>query len=223
MKKFLPIAGATLALALALTGCSAGADTDDAVAPKKTSSATPTPTPTAEPTDEAKDTQAPATSAAGVVVTFEGQGEKGADGEYAKYPVEIAVTVPSITPLSAAELESIVTIADDDQKNTFAAFDFYKVIVNETYVSGNDPKFQATYTSYKAIDAKGAELNNLPLIGFDWCASSSFEKDFVTGTPNESCLIGAVAKGGEAPAGVQFSQYGTDTDAYDGTPIVIFK
>lgn len=219
MKKLLPIAGVTLALALTLTGCSGG----DA---KESSKESPKPTNSSSSTATPEDTEKPDSStpagADEVIVTFDALGEKGADDEYAHFPVDIAVTVPSITPLSDTELAGIMEVADADQKNTFAAFDFYKVIVNETYISGDDPKNQATYTNYNVIDADGAQLNDLPLIGFDWCESSSFSEDFISGTPNESCLIGAVAKGAEAPAGVQYAQYDTKYDPSEGEPVAIY-
>lgn len=216
MKKILPIAGAALILALALTGCSAGSSTPAKVTHKSDKATTAPATPKSEKTPDVK----PEKNADGTVVTFTGQGEKGADGEYAKFPVKIAASVTSIEKLSDTEMQSILSVAKDDAKNTLSAFDLYKINVHEVYVSGDDPKFQASYTDYNVVDAKGVKVNDLPLIGFDWCKSNSFTKDFITGTPNDSCLIGAVAKGAAAPAGVEFSQYGTPSEK---APIVIFK
>jgi hypothetical protein len=227
MKKLLPFAGVTLALALALTGCTNADEPAATKSPTATKSATATPTPSAtpsaEPTATATATEKPEDAKAEVEVTWQALGEKKENDEYVKFPVKLAVTVPSIEKLSDEELEEVNAVADDEQKNTFAAFDFYKVNVEQTYVSGKDPVNQSSYTDFDVVDAKGVELNDLPLIGFDWCATNSFSEDFVKGTPNKSCLVGAVAKGAEAPAGVQFSQSDTKYDAADGKPETILK
>lgn len=212
MKKILPIAGATLVLALLLAGCSA--DNSAPPASKASKSATPTPSPTASKTPPVKPV------AGEVAITFIGQGEKGADGNYAKFPVQIKTSVTSITKISDAEMQSILSVAKEETKTVLTAFDLYKVVVHEIYVSGNDPKYQSSYTEYNVLDSKGVRANDLPLIGFDWCKSSSFTKEFVTGTPNESCLLGAVPKGSDAPSGVQFAQYGTPSEK---APIKILK
>lgn len=216
-KKTLPILGAGLILALTLAGCSSADAPAKTKAPTSSSSTAPAKDSSTKP---APKDEKPATSKDGVI-TFSGQGEKDATtGEYAHYPVEIAVKVGSIEKISTAEHDALYAVAKPDQQKAFDAFDLYKVNYTETYVSGNDPKYQATYTSYKAVDKDGVKITGLAVIGFDWCKSNSFTKDFVTGTPNDSCILAAVAKGGAAPAGIQFSQYGTPSEK---TPIVILK
>jgi hypothetical protein len=231
MKKLLPVTGVTFALTLALAGCAA--DSAPEVSVKLEAPVTATPTPSASPSVEPEATPAPeATPSEGdpevaalkpLEVTWQGLGEKKENDEYEKFPVKIAVTVPTIEKLTDEELKTVTDLADEAQRNTFAAFDFYKVNIEQTYVSGKDPVNQVSYKDFDVIDSKNAVVNDLPLIGFDWCTANSFGTDFITGTPNKSCLVGAVAKGSEPPAGVQFSQVDTEYDATDGKPVVILK
>lgn len=154
-------------------------------------------------------------------VTFTGQGlEKGDDGEYPKFPVEIEAVVSNIEAASDAERAELLETANDSTKATLEAFDLWKVYVSERYVSGEDPAHQASYTSYKPVNGEGVVLNEVSAIGFDWCKSSSFKPEFVDGEINVSCLLTLVPKGGEAPAGVHFSQYGTESGE---NPVMISK
>lgn len=218
MKKLLPLAGATLALALVLTGCSSSADPEPSKAPS--------PVQTTEPDadgDTGSDGAETDEAVAGetVRITYTALGEKQEDGEYSHFPVEIDVKVASIDAISQAEHDELMNEANEDSKSTLAAFDYYKVLVEETYVSGDDPAHQASYTSYDPVTESGAKLNSLPIIGFDWCKSSAFSKDFINGETNTSCVLAAVAKGEPAPAGVRYAQYDTDYDPSNGTPAVI--
>jgi len=225
MKKLLPVAGVALALTLTLAGCTNSDPSENTTATKKpthSSSATATPkatkTPTATPSATAK-----ADKSGPVEVTFTGLGDKKTDGQYDKFPVKMAVSVTGVEKLNDAELKSIEEASDSQQKNTFAAFDFYKVNIEEKYISGKDPKNQASNTAYYPIDENGTKINNLPVIGFDWCSPGSFSDTFAKGTPNKVCIVGAVAKGSPAPAGVQFAQQDTPYNSYDGKPAEIFK
>lgn len=221
MKKLLSITGVALALTLTLAGCSNGDDGKNASPkPEKTTSATPTPSPTDDADEKGDTTKGPAV-AEGAVITYEAQeSEKNEDGEYDKFPVKIDVQVKSVDPVTEDELKSLMDVATDDQKTSFPAFDFYKVNYAESYISGKDPVNQATYTNYKAIDTEGTPVTKLSIIGFDWCKSNAFSKDFIEGTPNKGCIIGGVAKGNQPPAGIQFSQFGTDSEK---EPVDIYK
>jgi len=226
MKKLLPVAGVALALTLTLAGCSNSEPAGDATAsskPTKSSSASAVPKVTKTPAPNATPSATSTAKAGPVEVTFTSLGEKKADGEYDKFPVKMNVEVTGVDKLKDDELKSIEKASDAQQKNTFAAFDFYKINIQEKYISGKDPKSQASNTSYYPIDEEGTKLNNLPVIGFDWCSPGSFSEDFVKGTPNKVCIVGAVAKGSPAPVGVEFAQQDTPYNSYDGTPAKIFK
>jgi len=224
LKKALPIIGLGLAAALTLAGCSSDPAPTKEIDKPSTSAPSETPSETEAPSDDkTPDPAKPGASTGATEVTYIGLGEKGEDGEYTHFPVVISVKVDSIDLISEAERASLYETATDEQKTRLDAFDYYKINYTETYVSGDDPAYQASYTSYDPVNASGTKLTSLALIGFDWCPANSFSKDFVNGTPQTSCLLGAVAKGDTAPAGIQFAQSGTATDAYDGTPIVILK
>lgn len=214
LTKSLPILGVGLALTFGLAACSPAAEPAPPADPAPVVTETP-----AEETPSEETPAKPAPSGANTI-TFTALGEKGADGEYAHFDVEIAVSVDSVDLISDAERAEIYSVANDSDKATFDAFDFYKILFTQTYVSGQSPEFQSSITSFDPIDAAGTRLQSLPLIGFDWCKSNSFSRDFVNGEANTSCVLAAVAKGAAAPAGLQFSQFDTPSES---NPVLIFK
>lgn len=217
LTKKLPLIGVGLVLTLGLAACSPAAEEEPPALPAPAESA-PSEEPSVEP-EESEPADRPAAEGAGVI-TYEALGEKNADGDYDRFPVEIAVNVNSIDAISEAELADLYSTASDSQKATLDAFDFHKIVITQTYVSGGNPEFQSSNESFDPISSDGVELQRLPLIGFDWCATESFSPEFIDGAPITSCILAAVAKGSPAPAGVQFSQFDT---ASEDSPVKIFK
>lgn len=236
MKKLAPIILVSSLLAIGLTACSAGdpvptvsksptvtATPSAKASPSKTATATPKPTatstpkPTAAPSDESWNTVLNRPTKA--TVTW----QASSDGDSNKsFPVEFTFSVSKVEKMSADEFKQVEEASSEESNKTFAAFDFYKISVDEKYVSGKDPKNQSSASAFYPIDGEGVQANRLPLIGFDWCESGSFGDDFVKGKTNSFCLVGAVAKGSPAPAGVEFAQDSTKYSASTGKPEKVF-
>lgn len=216
-KKALPAIGLGLTLIFGLAACSSSEEPPVKATTEKT---TEKPT-TTEKKEEPKESEEKENTD-GVLVTFQALGEEQEDGEFSRFPVEFTVAIDSIEKMSESERTDLYKEAMEEQKTKFDAFDFYKIHYTETYVSGDDPKNQNFYTSYNPITSEGTLLNHVALIGYDWCTNKTINEDFVNGTPNVGCILGAVAKGEPAPAGIHFAQTGTDTDRSTGTPIEIY-
>lgn len=212
MKKFLPLLGATAALALALTGCSTA---DTKAAPEK-------PAPTVQAEEKVKTPEGPQPGET-VNLVFTASTEKDDKGEISHFPVEIDAKVTSIEPLTDAEFDELEKEVKEEDKAVIIAHDYYKIILEETYVKGDDPKNQASFVNYQPIDETHAKMANVSISGFDWCKTSPFTKEFINGEVNTSCIVAAAVKGEPAPAGLRYVQLDTKYDPEEGTPAIILK
>jgi len=130
----------------------------------------------------------------------------------------IAARLVSVTPATDAQAETIIEAIPDA-----AGYDFVFFKVEQKKVSGADIAFNADYTAFNPVSANGERVQDVTLIGWDECKSVSFTEEFDKGETITQCVVGAYKDGSAMPAGVNYSEFDTAYDYYDGKPLLFIK
>lgn len=222
-RKFLGSAAAGLAVVALLAGCAETASEEEPIETTPTEEVT-------EDIDETNDDDEESDDDAGGDQPTPVSGDvlqpgDTVQGEAASLPwisFEDAESVFAhrVTAIEPAPEADVAQIAE--RQPTITDYDLYYITVESHYVSGDVTPYAAFYTNFDPARADGTKLQSVSLIGFDSCPSESV-KDPGT-DPSQvivNCVVAAVAKGSEAPAGVLWAASGTPYASYNGDPAVI--
>lgn len=216
-KKILALFSLPLAASILLSACSGPADNDD----RGSSSSSRDDEADEEEDDEADAPERGTIADPGTTVGIE---------EWLSYPFTgtddneavISARLLSVEKATAEEQ----AVLDENFGDKIADFDVYLVRYEQQKESGDPVVYDADYTYFDVVDADGERVQSITLIGWDGCDQGSFTQEFDDGEVQAQCTLGAVAKGGDAPAGIAFTGGYDDDNPYDyldGKPLLFLK
>lgn len=203
-----------------LTGCSSAPEATSepsSEAPSVTTEAPePTPSETAKPA--AKPAEPGEITAPGTELAY-GDAAYVVWHHYSGEEIDLQVVVQSAVK---ASLDEVLPLLSDDTAAQVQGYTPYYITVSfaKTNLDQASIEFSDASSGIYAINSGGGQVPELAIFStFEPCDPESFDSTVDEGAPQLTCLIFMVPSGQEF-GGVQWAEWDTPYDKYDGAPIV---